>query len=142
VRERRREKRRSTRHDTGRVSIFCRATDAIRRSGTIICRLVRDHRFDTLLIKEADKMKTLKSCACALKTILHSWIGELSNAVHGSNVCTHCVRLGFTAFCQTNNSSVRLLVNCLLVQSEPMKVIRARLVRYVTFAVCVFVSSR
>lgn len=31
-------------------------------------------------------------------------------------------RLGFTAFCQTSNSSVRLLVNCLIVQSEPMKV--------------------
>ena len=30
--------------------------------------------------------------------------------------------LGFTAFCQTSNSSVRLLVNCLIVQSEPMKV--------------------
>jgi hypothetical protein len=29
---------------------------------------------------------------------------------------------GFTAFCQTKNSSIRLLVNCLLVQSEPMKV--------------------
>jgi rapamycin-insensitive companion of mTOR len=59
---------------------------------------------DNLYIKEPDKVKTLKSCAVALKTILHSWIG-------------------FTAFCQTRNSSIRLLVNCLLVQSEPMKMI-------------------
>ncbi|UJR34086.1 hypothetical protein I4U23_021496 [Adineta vaga] len=59
--------------------------------------------FDNLLIKEPDKIKVLKSCASALSTILHSWIG-------------------FTAFCQTRNSSIRLLVNCLLVQSEPMKV--------------------
>ncbi|CAF1398301.1 unnamed protein product, partial [Adineta ricciae] len=59
---------------------------------------------DSLLIKEPDKIKTLKSCASALSTILHSWIG-------------------FTAFCQTRNSSIRLLVNCLLVQSEAMKII-------------------
>ncbi|CAF5113374.1 unnamed protein product, partial [Rotaria magnacalcarata] len=59
---------------------------------------------DSLVIKEPDKLKTLKSCASAMGTILHSWIG-------------------FTAFCQTRNSSIRLLVNCLLVQSEPMKMI-------------------
>ncbi|CAF5020192.1 unnamed protein product, partial [Rotaria socialis] len=59
---------------------------------------------DSLVIKEPDKLKTLKSCASAMATILHSWIG-------------------FTAFCQTRNSSIRLLVNCLLVQSEPMKMI-------------------
>jgi hypothetical protein len=33
-------------------------------------------RFDNLLIKEPDKMKTLKSCASALSIILHSWIGK------------------------------------------------------------------
>ncbi|CAF4205007.1 unnamed protein product [Rotaria sp. Silwood2] len=60
--------------------------------------------FDNLIVKEPDKIKTLKSCASAMGTILHSWIG-------------------FTAFCQTRNSSIRLLVNCLLVQSEPMKMI-------------------
>ncbi|CAF1098851.1 unnamed protein product [Adineta steineri] len=60
--------------------------------------------FDSLLIKEPDKIKILKSSASALSIILHSWIG-------------------FTVFCQTRNSSVRLLVNCLLVQSEPMKII-------------------
>ncbi|CAF0773989.1 unnamed protein product [Rotaria sordida] len=60
--------------------------------------------FDSLVLKEPDKLKTLKSCASAMGTILHSWIG-------------------FTAFCQTRNSSIRLLVNCLLVQSEPMKML-------------------
>jgi len=65
---------------------------------------VLSFRTDHLTIKEPDKVKTLRSCVCALKTILHSWIG-------------------FTAFCQTSNSSVRLLVNCLLVQSEPMRMI-------------------
>ncbi|CAF3513585.1 unnamed protein product [Rotaria sp. Silwood1] len=60
--------------------------------------------FDHLIVKEPDKLKTLKSCASAMETILHSWIG-------------------FTAFCQTRNSSIRLLVNCLLVQSEPMKML-------------------
>ena len=29
---------------------------------------------------------------------------------------------GFTAFCQSENSSIGLLVNCLMVQSAPMKV--------------------
>ena len=31
---------------------------------------------DSLFIKEPDKMKTLKACASALRTILHSWIGK------------------------------------------------------------------
>ncbi|CAF4402712.1 unnamed protein product, partial [Adineta steineri] len=53
-------------------------------------------------IKGTDKIRTLRSCTVALLTILHSWIG-------------------FTAFCQSRNSSIRLLVNCLIVQSEPMK---------------------
>ncbi len=34
------------------------------------------YRMDSLLIKEPDKMKTLKSSASALRTILHSWIGK------------------------------------------------------------------
>ncbi|CAF0785114.1 unnamed protein product, partial [Didymodactylos carnosus] len=57
---------------------------------------------ENLKFKEVDKNQQLKSCSTALKTVLRSWIG-------------------FTAFCQPSNSSVRLLVNCLLVQSEPMK---------------------
>ena len=36
----------------------------------IICR------YDSVLIKEPDKMKILKSCGSALTTILHSWIGK------------------------------------------------------------------
>ncbi|CAF3712397.1 unnamed protein product [Adineta steineri] len=58
--------------------------------------------YDNLAIKGTDKIRTLRSCTVALLTILHSWIG-------------------FTAFCQSRNSSIRLLVNCLIVQSEPMK---------------------
>ncbi|UJR13273.1 hypothetical protein I4U23_000293 [Adineta vaga] len=58
--------------------------------------------YNNLSIKEVDKMKTLKSCTTALMTILRSWIG-------------------FTAFCQSKNSSIRLLVNSLIAQSEPMK---------------------
>ncbi|CAF1397648.1 unnamed protein product [Adineta ricciae] len=58
--------------------------------------------YQNLTVKDAGKLKTLKSCTTALVTILHSWIG-------------------FTAFCQSKNSSVRLLVNSLIAQSEPMK---------------------
>ncbi|CAF1119278.1 unnamed protein product, partial [Didymodactylos carnosus] len=58
--------------------------------------------YENLRFKEVDKNQQLKSCSIALKAVLRSWIG-------------------FTAFCQSSNSSVRLLVNCLLVQSEPMK---------------------
>ncbi len=34
-------------------------------------------RYDSLAIKETDKIKTVKACTSALTTILHSWIGKL-----------------------------------------------------------------
>ncbi|CAF3559369.1 unnamed protein product [Rotaria sordida] len=58
--------------------------------------------YENLRINPSDQMKKFQACSIALRIILQSWIG-------------------LTVFCQSKNSSIRLLVSCLLVQTDQIK---------------------
>lgn len=75
---------------------------------------------DHLYIKEADKVKTLKSCASALRTILHSWIGKERSMI-GSNISCSSFRFyGILSNQKFFNSIACQLFTCTICTDEGM----------------------